>query len=176
MCMERAHKQIIFHSTSLYRQRLLEQVGSAEPEWEGKEESYTGYPWLIDCHSRITTGPEKAGVANVKSAAPWFYLCSWDTASSPFSCRHPGWLKKPSGSPFTASLPRWQCKGPSCHCPVCSWTATCTPGNGSREREFSSSYSSISQYESAWQLHHPGLLVQVAEDLANLSLEHCEPY
>lgn len=32
MCMERAHKQIIFHSTSLHWQRLLEQVGSAEPE------------------------------------------------------------------------------------------------------------------------------------------------
>ena len=126
--------------------------------------------------SRITTGPEKAGVASVKSAAPWFYLCSWDTAISPSPALIPADSKKPSGSPFTASLPRWQRKGPSCHRPVCSRTATCTPGNGRREREFSSSYSSISQHESAWQLHHPGVLVQVAEDLANLSLEHCEPY
>ena len=60
--------------------------------------------------------------------------------------------------------------------PVCSQTANCTPGIGSREREFPARYSFISQHESARQLHHPGLLVQVAEDLANLSLEHCEPY
>ena len=89
--MGRARKQIIFHSTSLHWQKLLEQVGSADLSEEAKKRvSYTGYPWLTDGRSRITTGPEKAGVASVKSAAPWLYLCSWDIASSPFSCPHPG--------------------------------------------------------------------------------------